>query len=59
VGVTSKPNGACLAIDDGGGDGEKWVVVIARLRAPTLDYEFAMAIEDVFATARMFEPPAS
>lgn len=48
--------GSCLALDDIGG--ERWIVVLARLWATTLDKpEFAMAIEDVFATSKLFDPP--
>jgi hypothetical protein len=58
--VNRDTRGACLAIDKTFEAGQKWLMVLARLRAPTLDApEFAMAMEDVFATSKMFDPPDS
>jgi hypothetical protein len=54
--VNRNTNGACIALDSDLGDDQTWIVILARLRAPTLDKpEFAMAIEDVFATSKLFE----
>ena len=56
--INADTRGACLAIT-GHGDDEA-LSVIARLNAPTLDKEeFAMALEDVFATSKLFDPPES
>lgn len=51
--------GACLAISRDEDGGEKAIFVVARLRAPTLGKaEFAMALEDVFSTSKLFDLPA-
>jgi len=53
--VNAQTQGACLAVTEIGTD--EWVMVIARLNAPTLDKEeLAMALGDIFATLKMFDP---